>query len=106
MWPETNYIYTALLPLKPIGNYKGFWLLISIIEEIFKQKNIKYNLSKDIYPPVAQMFGCRPESIERNLRTLLVNMDMYTLSEIVGTKIPENITVSQMIDILVIHLLT
>ncbi|MBQ6851032.1 MAG: hypothetical protein IJN77_08350 [Oscillospiraceae bacterium] len=114
MWPDTHStiqpdymaIYNVMLPLKPIGNYKGFWLLISVIEEIFKQKNIKYNLSRDIYPPVARLFECNPKSIERCIRTLLLNIDMSALAGITGATIPENITVSQIIDILVVHLLT
>ena len=113
MWPDTHStiqpdymaIYNVMLPLKPIGNYKGFWLLISVIEEIFKQKNIKYNLSRDIYPPVARIYNCNSRSIERNLRTLLLNMDMCTLQQLTGQNIPEKITVSQLIDILVVYFL-
>ena len=104
MWPETKSVYTALLSLKPVGNYKGFWLLISVVEEILKQKNLNYNLSRDIYPVVAQKFDCNSGSIERNIRTLLLNIDMATLDRFTSTNIPKNITVSQLIDILVVHL--
>lgn len=114
MWPDTHCtiqpdfmaIYTVMLPLKPIGNYKGFWLLISVIEEIFKQKKIKYNLSRDIYPPVAKLYKCNPNAIERCIRTLLLNIDMSVLADITGATVPENLTVSQIIDIMVVHLLT
>lgn len=113
MWPETNQseqvnfstIYQVMLQLKPIGNYKGFWLLISVIEEIFKQKKIKYNLTKSIYPAVAEKYGCSERSIERCIRTLLLNIDMEILAEIAGVDIPDNITVSQIIDILVTYLI-
>ena len=103
MWPETKTVYTALLPVKPVGNYKGFWLLVSVVEEILKQNNICYNLTRDIYPVVAQKFDCNSGTIERNIRTLLLNMDMSVLERFTGANIPENITVSQVVDILVIY---
>ena len=100
-----NSIYKALLPIKPVGNYKGFWLLVSAIEQILKQNIHTYNLSCDIYPPVARIYNCNSRSIERNLRTLLLNMDMCTLQQLTGQNIPEKITVSQLIDILVVYFL-
>ncbi len=106
MWPETTSVYTALLPVKPVGNYKGFWLLISVVEEILKQKNLNYNLSRDIYPAVAQKFDCSSGSIERNIRTLLLNINLSALAQLTGVKIPETITVSQVVDILVVYLIS
>ncbi len=102
---EFNSIYKALLPIKPVGNYKGFRLLVSAIEQILKQNVHTYNLSCDIYPPVARIYNCNSRSIERNLRTLLLNMDMYTLQKLTGQNIPDKITVSQLIDILVVYFL-
>ncbi|MBQ8603564.1 MAG: hypothetical protein IJ410_01795 [Oscillospiraceae bacterium] len=100
---EFQSIYTALLPIRPIGNYKGFRLLVSAIEQILKQNTPTYNLSCDIYPPVAQIYNCNSSSIERNLRTLLLNMNMCTLQQLTGQNIPGKITVSQLIDILVVY---
>lgn len=103
MWPETKSVYTTLLSVKPVGNYKGFWLLISVVEEILKQNNPYYNLSRDIYPVVAQKFGCNSSTIERNIRTLLLNIDLSALRRFTGADIPESITVSQVVDILVVY---
>lgn len=113
MWLETKSvteedfysIYAALIPLKPLGNYKGFRLLVSTVEEILRQGSNYYNLSRDIYPLVANTHCCKKSSIERNLRTLLLNMNMTDLQSFTNTDIPDKITVSQLIDILVVYFL-
>jgi len=110
MWLETesvtesdfSSIYAALLPIKPLGNYKGYRLLVSVIEEILKQNAPHYNLTRDIYPSVALRYSCKDSSIERNLRTLLLNIDMAALKNFTDKYIPNRITVSQLIDILVV----
>ena len=103
MWLEEKLVSSVLLTLKPVGNYKGFWILVTIIEEILSQKKLDYNLSHDIYPAVAQLHNCSIVSIERNLRTLILNLDMTKLSQLAGINISSKITASQLIDILVTY---
>ncbi|MBQ3008630.1 MAG: hypothetical protein IJN77_07540 [Oscillospiraceae bacterium] len=102
---DFSSIYTVLLPIKPIGNYKGFQQLVSIIEKILEQGKLQYNLSHDIYPYVAGIYDCKENSIERNIRTLLLNMDIKSLKKLTGQNIQNEITVSQLIDILVTYIL-
>lgn len=97
---EKSLIYTTLTKIKPLGYFKGFHLLVTTLETILDGKKLDYDLTNDIFPVVAQIHNCNPKNIERNIRTLILNIDTTKLFSLTNISPTENITVKAFIDIL------
>ncbi len=60
----TNFLLAGGLP----ANAKGFPLLKSAIQLCVTQPDLTYNITKGLYPAVAQLHNTKPTLVERNIR--------------------------------------
>ena len=65
-------IHQALHELHLSGTYRGFRQLAIAVEFVLEDENRLLSVTREIYRPVALRCGCRIETIERNIRTLLL----------------------------------
>ena len=63
------------------------------------------NLTKNVYPHVAEEFGCHPWCIEKNISRLIPQIDIEKLAKITGMDIDvESLTTTKLIRIFVMYL--
>lgn len=96
-------IHKALTPIKPIGFSKGYHQLVLVLEVCTENWDFKNDL-EDIYDEVAKLCKCNPDTIERNIRTLLLSIDYKKLSAMVGYEVDIIPTVKDFIEILVTYI--
>lgn len=88
------------------ANYVGYFLLTDAIALTLEDESRLLNVTKEIYNPVARLHGCRIDTIERNIRTLIYrtwHMCPKRLIEIAGYPLQAPPTVTEFIDILTVH---
>ena len=102
-------ICNELRTLGITANYKGYKQAAWAIHLALDDERRLDDISKEIYQPIAQLFFCYINSVERNLRT--VSRRAWTLQrehfqEIAGCELPAPPTASAFLRILVNHLRT
>ena len=102
-------ICNELRTLGITANYKGYKQAAWAIHLALDDERRLDDISKEIYQPIAQLFFCYINSVERNLRT--VSRRAWTLQrehfqEIAGCDLPAPPTASAFLRILVNHLRT
>ena len=98
-----QYIHKALAPIKPLRFLKGYYQVVIILYLCIDDWDFHNDLG-DIYLEVSQLCHCNPDSIERNIRTMLLSIDFRVLSAMVGYEIEAIPTVKDFIDILVTYI--
>lgn len=90
------------------GNLIGFHYAVYMLEQVCKQPNNAFLITKWLYKQTAEYFRTTPHCVERNLRTLIQNCWRYPdhslLNLIAGTELKQMPTNSQFIDILAAYL--
>ena len=66
-------VVDMLLSFKIQPDIIGFDYLKSAIMLCYDQEDLKNNISKKIYPMVAQLYNATPENVERSIRTAVEN---------------------------------
>ena len=97
-------IHRALTPIKPIGFLTGYHQLVVVLEVCAENWDFRNEL-KEIYDEVAELCKCNPETIERNIRTLLLSVDYKNLSAMVGYEVDVVPAVKDFIEILVTYII-
>lgn len=89
------------------SNYKGYRLTVTACMLILQDETLLYNVTGALYPAVAEICGCTAGNIERNIRTVIIlawRHQRPRFEEIAGYSMSTPPTVSQFLDIMVIHL--
>lgn len=83
----------------------GFWQLECMLQYIMENPESINNLKKDVYPHIASIFKCKPNSIEKNISRLIPLINVTKLSEIIDKDIDiESLTVGKLVNYIVIYL--
>lgn len=53
------------------GNYRGYQQTVVACELIEQDENLLLCVTTELYPKVAERFGCSSDSVERNIRTII-----------------------------------
>ncbi|MBO5394862.1 MAG: sporulation initiation factor Spo0A C-terminal domain-containing protein [Clostridia bacterium] len=69
----TNEITEMLLSFKVQPEIMGFEYLRTGIKLCFEDDSLKNNITKKLYPKVAEIFNSSPETVERAMRTAVEN---------------------------------
>ena len=96
-------IHKALAPIKPIHFSKGYHQLTVLLELCIEEWDFKNDL-EGYYKIAAEKCECKPDNIERNIRTMLLSLDYRKLSRMVGYEIEIIPTVKDFIEILVTYI--
>lgn len=68
-----NEITDMLLAFKVQPEVMGFDYLRVGVQLCYEDESLKNNLTKKLYPKVAQIFATTPETVERDMRTAIEN---------------------------------
>lgn len=103
------YILNDLQFLGITPNYRGYRQAAWAVQLALEDEERLCDLAKNIYKPIAQLFFCYPNSVERNLRT--ISRRAWTLQRehfqaLAGHELPAPPTASAFIKILVSHIRT
>jgi len=83
----------------------GYWQLGFLLQFIMDNPESVNNLNRNVYPYVAEKFGCKPWCIEKNISRLIPLIDIEKLSSITGVNIDiESLTTTKLIRIMLMHL--
>ena len=83
----------------------GFWQLECLLQYIMANPESINNLKKDVYPHIANLFKCKPGSIEKNISRLIPLIDSTKLSEIIDKDIDiSSLTVGKLVNYIIIYL--
>ena len=81
--------------------YKGYYYLSDAIEIVNINETTLLNVSKYIYSPISLKYNCNSRTIERNIRTVILNAwknNKYKIENIMGVKLTSPPTVTEFID--------
>ena len=53
------------------GNYRGYQQTVIACELVIQDETLLLCVTRELYPRVAEMFGCNADNVERNIRTLI-----------------------------------
>lgn len=90
--------------LKNLGitrKYKGFYYLSDAVEIVNLNETALLNVGKQIYSPISIKYNCNSRTIERNIRTVILNAwkdNKYQIENIMGVKLTSTPTVTEFID--------
>lgn len=83
----------------------GYGQLGFLLQFILDNPESVNNLKRNVYPYVAEKFGCKPWCIEKNISRLIPLIDTEKLSEITGLNVDvQTLTTTKLIRIMLIHL--
>ncbi|MDE5604478.1 MAG: sporulation initiation factor Spo0A C-terminal domain-containing protein [Eubacterium sp.] len=88
-------------------NYKGYYQLKLAIQLALEDDFRLQAVSKEIYKPVAEKFGCHHHSVERNIRTIsrrIWRRNPEKLCEIAMCKLNAEPSASELISIIVANI--
>ncbi|MDE6413095.1 MAG: sporulation initiation factor Spo0A C-terminal domain-containing protein [Eubacterium sp.] len=88
-------------------NYKGYYQLKLVIQLALDNDFRLQAVSKEIYKPVAEKFGCHYYSVERNIRTIsrrIWRRNPNKLCEIAMYKLNAEPSASELISIIVANI--
>ena len=94
-------IQQTLRSLGITANYRGYHQLCYIVELVAQDEDCLLNMNQRVYIPVAASFHCNPNTLERNIRTLISRVwevNPNRLSEIAGYQLEWPPTVTEFID--------
>lgn len=95
-------LMSAIMP-KDISS--GYWQMESLLKFVMAHPESVSNLTKNVYPHVAEEFGCNPWCIEKNISRLIPLIDTEKLSKVTGMDIDvESLTTTKLIRIFVMYL--
>ena len=81
--------------------YKGFYYLSDAVEIVNLNETTLLNVGKQIYSPISLKYSCNSRTIERNIRTVILNAwknNKYQIENIMGVKLTSPPTVTEFID--------
>ena len=105
-------ITRALFELGIKPRFKGFSILVKVLELTTEDPSYLYKTTTDVYPKIAQQLGVKTASIERNIRTALYNAFFQTARTPLAAKLFPNTedndppTNSEFISTVTLYLLT
>ena len=94
---------TVLLSLSVTGKYAGYRTTVAACELMSENDSLLLQLTKELYPRVAERCGCSVKSVERNIRTIILhcwNNRRERLCEIAGYDLPAPPSVSEFLGLL------
>lgn len=83
------------------GNYHGYSLTVTAIKLVLEDSSLLYNVTKRLYPQVADLCGCKTECVERNIRTVILHawkVRRDRLNEIAGYTLSAPPSVTEFLD--------
>ena len=81
--------------------YKGFYYLSDAVEIVNLNETTLLNVGKQIYSPISIKYNCNSRTIERNIRTVILNAwkdNKYQIENIMGVNLASPPTVTEFID--------
>ena len=81
--------------------YKGYYYLSDTVEIVNINETALLNVGKQIYSPISLKYNCNIRTIERNIRTVILNAwknNKYQIENIMGVKLTSPPTVTEFID--------
>ena len=70
--------------------YKGYYYLSDAVEIVNINETALLNVGKQIYSPISIKYNCNSRTIERNIRTVILNAwkdNKYQIENIMGVKL-------------------
>ena len=95
---QTKYI---LENLGITRKYKGYYFLSDAVEIVNLNETALLNVGKYIYSPISLKYNCNGRTIERNIRTVILNAwkdNKYQIENIMGVKLTSPPAVTEFID--------
>ena len=83
------------------SKYKGYYYLSDAVEIVNLNETALLNVGKQIYSPISLKYNCNSRTIERNIRTVILNAwkdNKYKTENIMGVKLTSSPTVTEFID--------
>ena len=103
----TETIKNVLHHLGITRNYQGYHQTAIAVKLVIEDEVRLLSVTKSIYWPVAEECSCNPLTVERNIRTVILNVwrnNREYLNQIAGFHLSAPPTVSQFIDIIATHI--
>ena len=103
---DVNYKILKLMnEIMPEDISCGYWQLEYLLSFVMANPESINNLTKNVYPYIAEKFNCKPWCIEKNISRLIPLIDTNKLSHITGIQTEaETLTNSKLIRIMVMYL--
>lgn len=60
-----------LMRLGITANYKGYWFLLTALEQVQLGQAAYIRVTKDLYPKIAKIHGTSTQNVERGIRTVI-----------------------------------
>ena len=103
--PTNLKILKLMREIMPEDISCGYWQLEYLLKFIMANPESINNLTKNVYPYVAEKFNCKPWCIEKNISRLIPLIDTKKLSNITGVNATaEKLTTSRLIRILIVYI--
>ena len=90
--PISSELRKTLASLGITQNYMGYYQAAYAIGLALENENCLLNVSREIYQRIADLDGCKPSTVERNIRTvahLAWEMNPKLLTEMAGYHLTE-----------------
>ena len=81
--------------------YKGYYYLSDAVEIVNINETTLLNVSKHIYNPISLKYNCNSRTIEKNIRTVILNAwknNKHQIENIMGVRLTSPPTVTEFID--------
>ena len=101
-----EHIRELLRYLGVTANYRGYALATKACELIEEDESLLLCVTRELYPKVADFYGCNSDNVERNIRTMIKRIwDEHPerLIEISRCDLTYQPTVSEFLDYLVTY---
>lgn len=89
------------------ANYRGYQQTVMACELVSKDETLLLCVTRELYPRVAQKYGCNADNVERNIRTLIRhiwNEHPERLIEISRCDLKYPPTAAEFLDYIVTHI--
>ena len=93
--------------LSVTAKYRGYPITVAACELLLEDELLLYSVNKELYPKVAERCVCRKETVERNIRTVILHIwecNRNRLFEIAGYRMETPPTVTEFLGILICYL--
>lgn len=89
------------------AKYRGYPITVAACELLLEDEMLLYSVNKELYPKIAERCNCRKETVERNIRTVILHIwdrNREHLFEIAGYEMEVPPTVTEFLGILICYL--
>ena len=93
--------------LSVTAKYRGYPITVAACELLLEDELLLYSVNRDLYPKISARCGCRKETVERNIRTVILHIwdrNRPRLFEIAGYEMEVPPTVTEFLGILICYL--